>query len=171
MSPPTPPDFSRLADHDTKRAFVGDRPECVEWLAATTKLFKWTKSITNKKGISPWWQFLIARRLPTGAMCPGIQELQTYAGRLGIHDREYARTRAAVTLQWNKMTNAVAIELTQGAWGFVGKAAGQLRDEEEPGIYLIGGEYQVWVPGLTSNDFRKISLLPYLKPNSSFGAR
>jgi hypothetical protein len=88
-----------------------------------TKLFKWTKSITNARGISPWWQFLAARRLATGANVPGIRELQTYASRLGVHDRDYNRTRLALTEQWSKMTQAAAIELLRGTWGYVGKAA------------------------------------------------
>ena len=69
------------------------------------------------------------------------------------------------------MTNAVAIELVTGAWGYIGKASGQLKNEQVPNVYLIGGEYQVWVPGLVANDIRQISLWPYLKPNAPFGAR
>jgi hypothetical protein len=168
---PPPPDFSTIADANTKGAFLGGHPEVVEWLPPGTKLFKWTQSITNQKGISPWWQFLEARRLANGATAPGVRELQEYAARLGVHDRDYARVRAAVTEQWNKMTNAVAIELANGAWGYIGKASGQLQDNLVPGVFLIGGEYQVWIPGLTANDIRRISLLPYLQPNAPFGAR
>jgi hypothetical protein len=69
------------------------------------------------------------------------------------------------------MTRPVAIELVKGAWGFIGKASGQLRDQTLPGVYLIGGEYQVWVPALTANHIRQISLLPYLKPNAPFAAQ
>jgi hypothetical protein len=166
-----PPDFASVANASTQRAFLRGRPEVVEWLEPGTKLFKWTQSITTPRGISPWWQFLLARRLSNGVNCPGIQELQTYAGRLGVHDRDYARTRAAVSKQWNKMTNAVAIELTKGTWGYIGRASGQLEDQNVPRVFLIGGEYQVWVPGLLANDIRRISLLPYLKPNTPFGRK
>ncbi|HUA58364.1 MAG TPA: hypothetical protein VML19_06395 [Verrucomicrobiae bacterium] len=167
----TPPPFASIADADTKRAFLNGYPEVTEWLGPGTKLFKWTQSITTRRGISPWWQFLIARTLPNGAVCSGIREMQQYAANLGAHDRDYARVRAAVTEQWNKMTNAVAIELVNGAWGYIGKAAGQLRNSDDPKVFFIGGEYQVWVPGLIANDIRRISLLPYLQPNSPFGAR
>ena len=114
MNPPRPPDFVTIADNDARNAFLTGRPEVVQWLEHGTKLFKWTKSITNARGISPWWQFLEARRLATGANVPGVRELQTYASRLGVHDRDYNRTRLAVTEQWNKMTQAVAIELLRG---------------------------------------------------------
>jgi hypothetical protein len=97
--------------------------------------------------------------------------LQEYAARLGVPDRDYGRVRAAVTEQWNKMTNTVAIELVNGAWGYIGKAAGQLKDNRISNVFFIGGEYQVWVPNLLANDIRRISLLPYLKPNATFGAR
>jgi hypothetical protein len=171
MNPSRPPDFARIADAGTQRAFINGHPEVVAWLDSGTKLFKWTQSVTTPKGVSPWWQFLVSRKLANGHECPGIRELQEYAARLGVHDRDYARVRAAVTEQWNKMTNAVAIELVNGAWGYIGKASGQLKDNTMAGVYFIGGEYQVWVPGLVANDIRRISLLPYLKPNAAFGAR
>jgi hypothetical protein len=171
MNPPQPPDFAAIADADVKGAFLRGIPEIVAWLDPGTKLFKWTQSLTTPRGISPWWQFLLARRLPNGATCPGIREMQDYASRLVAHDRDFARTRAAVTQQWNKMTNAVAIDLINGAWGYIGKAAGQLKDKNDSQVFLIGGEYQVWIPGLVANDIRRISLLPYLQPNAAFGAR
>jgi len=169
--PPRPPDFVTIADSDTRNAFLTGRPEVVLWLEPSTKLFKWTKSITNPRGISPWWQFLEARRLATGANVPGVRELQTYASRLGVHNRDYNRTRLAVTEQWNKMTQAVAIELLRGAWGYVGKASGQRKDANDAGVFFIGGEYQVWIPGLVANDIKRISIMPYLSPNSAFGPR
>jgi hypothetical protein len=171
MNPPRPPDFVTIADNDTRNAFLTGRPEVVQWLEPDTKLFKWTKSITNPRGISPWWQFLEARRLATGANVPGVRELQTYASRLGVHDRDYNRTRLAVTEQWNKMTQAVASELLRGAWGYVGKASGQRKDANDAGVFFIGGEYQVWIPGLVANDIKRISIMPYLSPNSAFGPR
>jgi len=170
MKPTRPPAFDSVAGADIKRAFLNGHPDVVSWLAAGTKLFKWTQSISTPRGISFWWQFLESRTLANGAVCPGIQQFQEYASRLGEHDREYARVRAAVSEEWNRMTNPVAIELTNGAWGYIGKAAGQLKSKHIPGVYFIGGEYQVWVPGLTANDIRRISLLPYLKPNAPFGA-
>ena len=166
-----PPDFASIADADTKRAFLNGHPEVVAWLDPGTKLFKWTQSITTGHGVSPWWQFLMSRRLANGAMCPGIREMQQWASNVGVHDRDYARTRAAVTQQWNKMTNAVAIELVNGTWGYIGKAAGQLKDKTVSNVFFIGGEYQVWIPGLIANDIRQISLSPYLLPNTPFGAR
>jgi hypothetical protein len=51
------------------------------------------------------------------------------------------------------------------------QASGQLEDDRVSNVFLIGGEYQVWVPGLVANDIRRISLLPYLRPNAPFGAR
>jgi hypothetical protein len=171
MNPARPPDFAAIADANTRRAFLHGHPEVIQFLEPGTKLFKWTQSVTTPRGVSPWWQFLQSRPLGNGATAPGIRELQEYAARLGVHDRDYARVRAAVTEQWNKMTNAVAIELVKGAWGYIGKASGQLKDNSMPGVYFIGGEYQVWVPGLVANDIRTISLLPYLKPNAAFGAK
>lgn len=159
-----PPNFDAVADAGTKRAFVHGRPEAVEWLTPGTKLFKWTKSVTTARGVSPWWQFLESRRLVTGSVCSGLREMQTYARRLQAQDRDFARTRFAVTHQWNPMTRPIAIELAIGTWGYIGKCAGQLRDSAEPDVYFIGGEYQVWIPGLRMADIRQISVVPYMLP-------
>jgi hypothetical protein len=64
-----PPDFVTLADNDARNAFLTGRPEVVQWLEHGTKLFKWTKSITNARGISPWWQ-LKRGGSPRERMCP-----------------------------------------------------------------------------------------------------
>ena len=102
---------------------------------------------------------------------PCVRKLQTYASRLGVHDRDYNRTRLAVTVQWNKMTQAVAIELLRGTWGYVGKASGQRKNANDAGAFFIGGEYQVWIPGLVANDMKRISIMPHLSPNYAFGPR
>lgn len=171
MESSRPPEFAAVADVAAKQAFLSGRPEVAQWLTPGTKLFKWTQSIITPRGISPWWQFLEARQLTTGAHISGIRELQTYAARLGVHFRDYNRTVFGVTEQWNKMTEPVAMELLRGKWGYVGKASGQRKDETDAAVYLIGGQYQVWIPGLVANDMKRISILPYLSPNSSSGAR
>lgn len=171
MASNQPPIFANIASASVKNAFLHGHPEVVQWLSPGTKLFKWTASITTPRGVSPWWQFLEARRLGTGANVPGIRELQIYATRLGAHDRDYNRTRLAVTEQWNKMTEAVAIELLLGAWGYIGRASGQRKDADDPKVYFIGGEYQVWIPGLTINHVMRVSILPYLTPSAAFSAR
>ena len=171
MNPTRPPNFAGIADARTRTAFRGGQPEVVQWLAPSTKLFKWTHSITTGTGVSPWWHFLELTKLPNGSACPGIRESQADAAHSGVPDRDYARARAAVTLQWNRMTNATAISLLRGAWGYIGRASGQLRDETDPQVYFIGGAYQVWIPGLLARDIVQISILPYLMPNAPFGAR
>ena len=107
--------------------------------------------------------------MPTGADVPGVRELQARAARMGVHDRDFNRSRLAVTEQWNKMTRSPAIELLRGAWGYVGKASGQLKNTSDPDVSWIGGEYQVWIPGLVASDVKQISILPYLAPNTPFG--
>lgn len=171
MEQQRPPDFANIADVLVRNAFLRGRPDVVQWLSPATKLFKWTQNLSTPRGISPWWQFLESRNLSNGTVVSGIRELQLYAMRLGAQDRDFNRTRLAVTEQWNKMTEPVAIELLRGAWGYIGKASGQRKNELDPQVYFIGGEYQVWVPGLVGADIRRISTLPYLIPNFPFGAR
>jgi hypothetical protein len=166
--PPPPPEFASIADIQTKNAFISGRPESVLWLIPSTKLFKWTDSLVTGRGISPWWMFLETRRLATGAIVPGIREMQTWAARGNVHNRDYARTRFAVTDQLNNMREPIAIELIRGSWGYVGKASGQRKDARDRMVYYIGGEYQVWIPNLVAANIRRIQLLPWLMPNSRF---
>ena len=112
------------------KAFVGGHPVVIQRLVPGTKLFKWS-SITTRDGVSPWWQLLLAQDLANRERCPGIRELQTYAGRLGVHGRDYDRVRMAVTKQWNRMTTCVALELLRAQWGYIGKAAGQRIDKDD----------------------------------------
>ena len=94
----------------------------------------------------------------------GLKERQTYAKRLSASDRDYHRVRAGVTRQWNPMTHPIGIMLQSAAWGYIGKAAGQLEDESVPNVFLIAGDYQLWIPGLKASDISQISVLPYLAP-------
>ena len=158
MNPSRPPDFNQIADSEVKRAFLGRGPECVLLLPPGTDLYKWSRSITGKSGISPWWLFLESRMLPNGARSDGLRERQEYAERLAVNDRDYHRVRAGVTKQWNPMTNPVAIRLNHQAWGYVGKAAGQLQDDSIPDVYWIAGDYQVWIPGLKAADVSQITI-------------
>lgn len=158
MNPGGPPKFDEIADASVKRAFHGRGPECVMWLLPGTKLYKWSSSIMGKQGVSPWWLFLEARILPNGLRCDGWKEKQEYARRLSVHERDYHRVRAGVTKQWNVMRDLIAIRLEKPAWAYVGKAAGQLQDDTVPNVYLIAGDYQLWIPGLQPLDITQISL-------------
>jgi len=166
MKQTVPPNFNSVADARVKQAFVGP-PETTEWIQPGTKLYKWTKSIFSSTGISPWWLFLEPRVLASGKRCPGLRERQQYANRLGLSDRNYHQVRAGVTKQWNPMTRPIAIMVMNGAWGYIGKAAGQLEDNTIPGVFLIAGEYQVWIPGLKTADICQISVVPYMLPTQN----
>lgn len=155
-----PPDFNLIADAETKRAFMGGRPEAVVWLDPGTKLFKWTQALPMARGrISPWWQFLEKRALPNGVVVPGLKEMRAYAQNTASHPRDFNRVRLAVTEQWNQMTHLASIQLLVGVWGYVGKAFGQRKDLNDPQVIFIGGGYQVWIPNLQAEQARQITLI------------
>ena len=62
------------------------------------------------------------------------------------------------------MNKPLFAELTQPAWGWIGKASGQLLDATDPQVFLIGGNYQLWLPNLTVQYIKQIAALPYLRP-------
>lgn len=159
-------DQAAMAKPEVRRAFIGGKPETKERLLASTKLFKWTQyPLVGPKGITPWWSFVEDRALVNGKKVDGLRQSQIYAQRLGAQDSRYARTRSAVTQQWNQMTKPLVIELMKNVWGFIGKASGQPEDKQMANVYLIGGAYQVWIPNLTIAHIRQVAALPYLMPN------
>ena len=147
-------------DAIVKRAFL--RPPEKLLLAARTQLYKWTDSPLNQGGrISPWWSFVETTRLPSGVATDGFRVSEERAGRIGRTHREFARSRAAISGQFNnRLSKLLVIELSVPVWGFAGQASGQpefARNQPELGnVFLIGGAYQAWVPGLTPTHVKSI---------------
>jgi hypothetical protein len=150
-------------DASVRRAFLRP-PEKVQ-LSPRTHLFKWTDRPLIQGGrISPWWSFAETTQLPSGAMADGFRVSEERAERIGRTHREFARSRAAISGQFNnRLSNVLVIELSIRVWGFAGQASGQpefARNQPElSNVFLIGGAYQVWVPGLTP---MHVKLIPAL---------
>lgn len=157
-------DFTTLANLDVRKAFLAG-PESKELLRAHTKLYKWTQHpLIGPHGITAWWSLVDSLKLKTGTTVPGLESLHEWGSNLGVHEREYARVRSAVTQQWNTMSKPLFIELTQPVWAWIGKVSGQKKDKNDPKVFFIGGNYQVWLPNLTAQHVKQIAALPYLQP-------
>jgi hypothetical protein len=150
-------------DASVRRAFL--RPPEKLQLSPRTHLYKWTDGPLNQVGrISPWWSFVETTQLPSGAMVDGFRVAEERANRIGRTHREFARSRAAISGQFhNHLSNLLVIELSVAVWGFAGQASGQpefaLNQPELANVFLIGGTYQVWVPGLTPMHVKSIPAL------------
>lgn len=144
-----------------KRAFVR-APEKVR-VAARRQLYKWTnRPLVGPWGISPWWSFVEATRLPSGTTADGFRTSEERARRLGKTHRDYARVRSAISDRFeNSMTDLLVVSLVEDVWGFAGQASGQPEFKEEladlQNVLLIGGAWQIWIPHLTP---RHVSALP-----------
>lgn len=159
--------FATIASNDVKAAFKNGAPVYKELLRAGAKLYKWTQyQLVGPKGITPWWSLLNDTTLQNGVTVPGFDTVQKRIGGGFQNARDYARARNAVTLQWNQLTKPLVVELTQDVYAFIGITAHQRRDKDDPQVFLIGGDYQVWLPGLTIHHVRQISALPYMRPTS-----
>src|SRR5215813_3836308 len=138
-------------DATVKRAFL--RPPERLLLAARSHLYKWTDNPLIQGGrISPWWSFVETTQLPSGVMADGFRVSEERAKRIGRTHREFARSRAAISGEFNnRLSNLLVIELSVPVWAFAGQASGQpefARNQPELGnVFLIGGAHQVWVPG------------------------
>ena len=148
-------------DATVKRAFLRSPEKLL--IAARAHLYRWTDNPLNQGGkISPWWSFVETTQLPSGAIADGFRVLEERAKRLRRSHREFARSRAAISGQFNnRLSNLLVIELSESVWGFAGQASGQPEfAEDQPelsNVILIGGAYQVWVPNLTP---RYVKLIP-----------
>lgn len=149
------------AQNHVKRAFLRTAEKVR--IPPRKQLYKWTnRPLLGTHGISPWWSFVESTRLPSGAMAEGFRVAEERAARLGKTHREYARVRAAISDQFeNSMSDLLVVTLNEEVWAFAGQASGQreFKDELEDlrNVILIGGAWQVWVPGLT---LRHVTALP-----------
>jgi hypothetical protein len=147
-------------DATVKRSFL--RPPEKLLLETRFRLYKWTDSPLDQGGrISPWWSFVETTQLPSGVVADGFRVSEERSKRIGRTHREFARSRAAISGQFNnRLSNRLVIELSVPVWGFAGQASGQpefARDQPElANVFLIGGAYQVWVPGLTPMQVKSI---------------
>jgi len=148
-------------DATVRRAFLR-RPEKV-LLNASTQLCRWSSQpLVDGKGISPWWSFVESTRLPSGMIVDGLRVSQERAQRIGKTDREFARTRAAISGQFrNTMTHLIVVRLVRDVWGLAGQASGQPEFAKQrvdlQHVFLIGGAHQVWIPNLTIADVPTVS--------------
>src|SRR5215471_4498254 len=112
-------------DASVKRAFL--RPPEKLQLSPRTHLYKWTDGPLNQSGrISPWWSFVETTQLPSGVMADGFRVSEERANRLKRSHRELARSRAAISSQFdNRLSKLLVIELSVPVWGFAGQASGQ----------------------------------------------
>jgi hypothetical protein len=155
-------ELNRLPD-TVRRAFLA-RPEKV-LLKALVRLYKWTdQPLLAGAGISPWWSFVDATRLPSGALAEGFRVAEERARRLGTSHREFARRRAAISEQFgNTMKQLIVVQLITDAWALAGQASGQPEFAKERSnlqhVFLIGGAHQVWIPNLTSQHVHQVPTL------------
>ena len=151
-------EFSSAPDY-VKKAFLGVPDKA--WLKPGTKLYKWTDyPLVGPDGrITPWWSFVIRRKLPSGLIAEGFRDSEIRAQRVGVSHRQYQLVRGAVSEKFeNKLENLLIIELVTGAWGFAGVTSGQpeFKDPRLANVFLIGGKGQLWLPNLAEADVHEI---------------
>ena len=150
-------------DPSVKRAFLRTPEKML--LTAPVRLYKWTnRPLSDGARITPWWSFVETTRLPSGAHAEGFHVSEERAKRLGRSHREFSRSRAAISDQFdNTMATLLLVQIRQPVWGFAGQASGQREfadiQTDLANIFLIGGAYQVWVPNLTLHYVNPIPVL------------
>jgi hypothetical protein len=130
-------------------------------------VYKWTSySLVNPKNgriteyWCPWKSFKIG-----SAEIPGFKELRmryrNVGGSVG-RPQEFARSRNAVTEQWNEMDSLLKAEFRKPVWGFAGRTSGQRKfnDPDHPAeqfnVVFIGGDFQLCIPNLTPDWIQKL---------------
>ncbi len=148
-------DFNTAPDH-VRRAFLHLRPQ-KRLLFPHHKLYKFTEHplFQSDGSVTEWW-FSVK---PVAAADPGLDGTLERARRLDVRADQFARARAAVTRQWNRMNHLLRVRLRCPVYGFVGRCAAQPIDERDgfQNVLLIGGAYQFWIPNLTRQNIELIS--------------
>ena len=119
-------------DPSVKRAFLRTPEKML--LTAPVRLYKWTnRPLSDGARITPWWSFVETTRLPSGAHAEGFHVSEERAKRLGRSHREFSRSRAAISDQFdNTMSTLLLVQIRQPVWGFAGQASGQREFAEPP---------------------------------------
>jgi len=143
--------FSRISLED-RQAFLREPDKIL--FDAGTEFYKWTSyPLVGRDGrITPWWSFVITKRLPSGFVADGFRESQVYARRLGVSHRAYQQVRQAVSENFNNaMRNLLVVRLKTKVYGLAGPTSGQreFKDPALDNVLLIGGGGQAYLPGLT----------------------
>ncbi len=146
-------------DATVRRAFLG-RPEKI-LVKSGVRLYKWSnRPLVSAGRISPWWSFVESHPLPSGRLAEGFRMAEARARRLGRSHRTFDRSRAAISDAFgNTMTDLLVVALLTDAWALAGQASGQPEFSPEHAdlqhVFLIGGAYQVWIPGLAPPHVRQ----------------
>jgi len=136
-------------------------------LEAGDCVYKWTSySLVNPNTgrITEYWSPW--NSLKAGSqIIPGFKELRTryrnVQGSVG-RPQEFARSRNAVTEQWNQMESLLKAQFLKPVWGFAGATAGQRKfndpahPAEQDNVFFIGGDYQLVIPNLTTDWIKKL---------------
>ena len=133
-------------------------------LAQGDQLYKWTQyGLIHKGKASPFWNPWSTIRAG-GMTAPGFAELRTRYANVGGsvgRPQEFARTRNAVREDWNEMTSITKARLLTPVWGFLGTTRHQPINSAptpagEAEVFLIGGDYQLCIPNMTSANIVKL---------------
>jgi len=130
-------------------------------------VYKWTSYplVNPKTGrITEYWSAWDSLRIGARVI-PGFKELRTRYANVGGsvgRPQEFARSRNAVTEQWNPMDSLLKAQFLKPVWGFVGLTAGQRKfndpshPAEQDNVFFIGGDYQLVIPNLTPDWIKKL---------------
>ena len=130
-------------------------------------VYKWTSYplINPTSGrISEYWSAWDSIKAGSQTI-PGFKELRSRYGNAGGsvgRPQEFARSRNAVTEQWNPMDSLLKAQFLKPVWGFAGVTAAQRKfndpahPTEQDNVFFIGGDYQLVIPNLTEEWIKKL---------------
>lgn len=130
-------------------------------------VYKWTSYplVNPKTGrITEYWSPWNSIKIGSSVI-PGFKELRTRYGNDGGgvgRPQEFARSRNAVTEQWNPMDSLLKAQFVKPVWGFAGVTAAQRKfndpdhPTEQDNVFFIGGDYQLVIPNLTTDWIKKL---------------
>lgn len=136
-------------------------------LPGGTELYKYSGDYpfrADRRVWSPWWSARQGTKHDLGAgksiSWTGLGSHLTKAMHGNYSDVKVARTRSAVKHEWNSMRNIFIARLIAPAWAWVGQCKGQRVSDTDPNysnLYLIGGDYQYYIPDLQQHDLMILS--------------
>ncbi len=142
--------YDDVSTEESRALFLGGRPLAHEVLHTGALLCRFVPR-TASPAVSAWWIMFNPFRLENGTIVPGIGQFLLQSG-CRINQRGMMQEGQDVKLSCMETGSIFAmVRLIESAYAFMGPTV-PWRPEPCGGVMpLRGGEFRVWIPGLTAN--------------------
>lgn len=153
--------YDAVATPESRALFLGGSPIAKEVLRTGLLLCRFVPRAWADTHVCPWWILVDPVSMSNGSVAPGIGEFLLTSGCRLLPTRELYQPAGVQLTCVERYSRFHMVRLTQPVYGFLGPTVPQRPEPCGGASPLRGGEFRVWIPGLT-----KAMLLQVPPPHS-----